>query len=370
MCRKSRHVGFTLIELLVVIAIIAVLIALLLPAVQAAREAARRAQCTNNLKQLGLALANYESSFGSYPWGEGPTLDTYWSPLALMLPYMEQGPAFNSINFILGSANLSGPRIPYPSGGRVPVNQTAITLRLNIALCPSDGREALTVAVGHTNYAGSGGTVPIALSTGCDGLFCKVEGSSDPDLVSLLGAASGLVVRVADVTDGTTNTAAFSERIKGVGTQNNDAIDTGKPSTTYYRIPSTAYFANTPPAPYTSWRGVVQTTYDNCQASTTIFTAGSGVDTTAITAMGMYWWIGRFISGRYNHVMPPNAKFCTAGGINGGELAFGPSSYHSGGVNLALADGSVRFVKQTISPQTWWALGTRAGGEIISSDSY
>ena len=181
MRRSSKRAGFTLIELLVVIAIIAVLIALLLPAVQSAREAARRAQCTNNLKQIGLALVNYESSFGSFPWGEGPTLDHYWGPLALILPYMEQGPAFNSINFIFGSANVGGPRIPYPSGARVPVNLTALTLRLNIALCPSDGREGLSAAVGHGNYAGSGGTVPVAaITSGCDGLFCKVEGSLTP----------------------------------------------------------------------------------------------------------------------------------------------------------------------------------------------
>src|SRR5579863_7906650 len=130
---RSPRRAFTLIELLVVIAIIAVLIALLLPAVQAAREAARRAQCVNNLKQIGLALVNYESSFGSFPWGEGPTLDTYWGPLAMVLPYMEQGPVFSTINYVFGSANIGGPRFPYPSGARVPVNTTAFTVRLNIA---------------------------------------------------------------------------------------------------------------------------------------------------------------------------------------------------------------------------------------------
>src|SRR5579871_2341021 len=102
--RPGSTRGFTLIELLVVIAIIAVLIGLLLPAVQAAREAARRIQCVNNLKQIGLANANYESTFGSYPWGQGPTLDNYWGAIPLMIPYMEQGPVFNSINFALGGA--------------------------------------------------------------------------------------------------------------------------------------------------------------------------------------------------------------------------------------------------------------------------
>src|SRR5262245_3983676 len=214
MSRKPSSPGFTLIELLVVIAIIAVLIALLLPAVQSAREAARRGQCTNNLKQIGLAAANYESSFGSFPWGEGPTLDTYWGPLAMMLPYMEQGPAFSAINLVFGSDNVGGPRFPYPSGPRVPVNSTVFTLRLNIALCPSDGREGLTTPVGHGTYAGCGGTMPIAaLTTGCDGLFCKIEGSTDPFFFPMTGAASGIVVRYADVLDGTSNTAAFSERI-------------------------------------------------------------------------------------------------------------------------------------------------------------
>ncbi|MGE3819842.1 MAG: DUF1559 domain-containing protein [Isosphaeraceae bacterium] len=366
----SRRIGFTLIELLVVIAIIAVLIALLLPAVQAAREAARRSQCTNNLKQIGLALANYESSFGSYPWGEGPTLDNYWGALALMLPYMEQGPAFNTINFAFGGANPGGPRFPsYPSGARVPVNSTALTLRLSIALCPSDGREGLSAAVGHGNYSGSGGTVPIAaIVNGCDGMFCKVEGSLDPVYAVLTGQASGFVVKYADVTDGTSNTAAFSERIKGVGAANNDVVDGLKPSTAYYLMQSAG---GGPPAGGT-WRDVVRISYDNCKASTTLYrgTPAAGVIATSMTAMGTYWWIGRWNSGRYNHVMPPNSKFCTTGGINYGEMAFGTSSYHPGGVNTPFPDGSVRFIKETISPQVYWALGSRNGGEVTSADQY
>ena len=371
MSRKPSSPGFTLIELLVVIAIIAVLIALLLPAVQSAREAARRGQCTNNLKQIGLAAANYESSFGSFPWGEGPTLDTYWGPLAMMLPYMEQGPVFSSINLILGGANIGGPRIPYPSGPRVPVNETAFITVLNIALCPSDGRDGLALAVGHGNYAGSGGTMPIAaLTAGCDGIFCKVEGTTDLSLVPYAGSASGFVVKYSGVTDGTSNTALFSERIKGLGSANNDVVDMLAPSTAYYLIQSPTNGTDVPGP--SGWPGVVSATYANCKASTTLYTGtpASGVIATSMVALGQYWWFGRWYSGRYNHVMPPNSKFCTTGGINYGEMAFGTSSYHPGGVNAAFADGSVHFIKQSISPQTWWALGTRAGGEVVSSDNY
>jgi prepilin-type N-terminal cleavage/methylation domain-containing protein len=96
---QSRQCGFTLIELLVVIAIIAVLIALLLPAVQAAREAARRAQCTNNLKQIGLALHNYESAVGALPWGQCYGNFNDWAAQVMLLPYLEQSPLFNALNF-------------------------------------------------------------------------------------------------------------------------------------------------------------------------------------------------------------------------------------------------------------------------------
>jgi prepilin-type N-terminal cleavage/methylation domain-containing protein/prepilin-type processing-associated H-X9-DG protein len=367
MRRRSVRPGFTLIELLVVIAIIAVLIGLLLPAVQAAREAARRIQCVNNLKQIGLANANYESTFGSYPWGQGPTLDNYWGPIALLIPYMEQGTVFSSINFILGGANVGGPRIFYPSGPRVPVNQTAFVLTLNVLQCPSDSRNAIGTAVGHSNYAGCAGTVPVDDAIDFDGLFGDVEGLNDPNLNSQAPAAQGFTVKVAQVTDGTSNTAAFSERIKGVGVADGDVIDPSSPSTTYYEIPTTGAGA-TPPAGM-NWPQVVAATYQNCLASTTLFNAGdASVTYTKMWAMGTYWWFGRWYSGRYNHTMPPNGKFCTTGGINYGEVAFGTSSRHPGGVNVVFADGSVHFLKSTVSVPIWWALATRAGGEVISAD--
>jgi prepilin-type processing-associated H-X9-DG protein len=287
---------------------------------------------------------------------------------------MEQGPTWNTINFVFGSANISGPRIPYPSGARVPVNTTAFTLRLNIAQCPSDGRDALTVPVGHCNYSGCAGLMPIgAQTTGCDGLFCKVEGCLDPVLVAAgCGTPAGNVVKFADVTDGTSNTAAFSERIKGVGSQNGDVIDSTKPSTTYYLIQSPTGGSGTPGTG--GWAQAAETMYAACLASKTVYlgtsTPASGVIPLSMVSMGQYWWFGRMYSGRYNHVMPPNARFCTTGGINYGEQAFGPSSYHPGGVTMAFGDGSVKFIKDSVSRSVFRALGTRNGGEVISADTY
>jgi len=330
MRRFSRARGFTLIELLVVIAIIAVLIGLLLPAVQAAREAARRAQCVNNLKQLGLALHNYHDTSGTFPWGQGPFGWHDWSPNAMILPYLEQSPLYASINFTVNSSAA-------PTNV---ANFTIFRIQVAVLLCPSDTNR-LSNAEGHTNYAVNSGSRPDMFDKDLTGLFghvpmCGVKG-------------------INSITDGTSNTVAYAERIMGFGSSNLTR-DPMKPSTNIVFLAQQNNDYDTR-AYYLACRA-------NGPNSPSATLEGSGV-----YPYGYYWWSGEPMDGRYNHVMTPNSWSCGYNGIDGNG-AFTAMSRHPGIVNVALADGSIRAIKSTIAPEIWWALGTRAGGEVISSDAY
>ena len=386
MKRPSNRNGFTLIELLVVIAIIAVLIALLLPAVQSARGAARRIQCTNNLKQLGLAMHNYTSAFGSFSWGQGPTNYNDWSALVAALQFSEQVPLFNALNILWGSALPNGTHLPDPifhSGNdhHEGINHTVFATRIELFNCPDDARDAYTYSVGdsspppgilippHFNYVACSGSIPLddwqafGNTCQCDGLFCHVDGGTGPYGI-VNGPPTGFVVSIAGVTDGLSNTAAFSERIRGVGynamvTPGSAEWDGATPSTNLYYVPDLTQggtFADIP------------IVYNNCLSAPLY--ANQGGFSSGARHVNWCWWIGAYTSARYNHTMPPNARICTSGDENFHAAAYGPLSYHPGGVNVAFGDGSVRFIKQTINPQTWWALGSRAGGEVISADQY
>jgi prepilin-type N-terminal cleavage/methylation domain-containing protein/prepilin-type processing-associated H-X9-DG protein len=337
---SRRKPGFTLIELLVVIAIIGVLIALLLPAVQQAREAARRIQCTNNLKQLGLALHNYVDSKGVPPFGQGPEpRDAWhgWSSLAMLLPYLEQTSAYNAINF-----DIAGGSSP-----DTPQNTTAQRLRLTGFLCPSDN-DRLTAPGGHNSYCGSGGSDPNMNLATCSGLFGGMHGA---------GPYVPTTVGLNTVTDGLSHTAAFSERVKGIGLYNSDqGPDSLKPPGSVFRIPS---FGGNPP-------NDPQFALFQCSA------VNPGGAMTALSnhySVGSFWHIGTTYGARYNHVMPPNAISCS-GPNTDNYGAHTASSRHPGVVNVAFADGSVRTVKQTVSVLVWRALGTRAGGEVVSGADY
>jgi prepilin-type N-terminal cleavage/methylation domain-containing protein/prepilin-type processing-associated H-X9-DG protein len=356
--RTPRHRrGFTLIELLVVIAIIAVLIGLLLPAVQAAREAARRSQCVNNLKQLGLAAQNYISAYGVLPgqcaYPTAGAQSESWSfgwPMAI-LAQMEQQALFNSVNFSAG--------LLYDGQGKPPGNGSANTTagytQVSTWLCPSESLHLSPFAPYATlsymgNYGGPGSIMPF-------------NGTIVPYVVVASGVpypsgATAGPVTLQGITDGTSNTGLFSERL--IGLNGNPVMNLGSPDA------RRAIFKMTDPGSPTAY-------VNACRAlpATTAALRTNANGYAAILGYPLHVNVNA-----YTHYGPPNQVSCQGSleaswqSLGGPTSSSPPSSFHPGGVNVCMADGSVRFIKDTVNLQTWWALGSRNWGEVISSDAY
>lgn len=365
---SNRRSGFTLVELLVVIAIIGILVGLLLPAVQAAREAARRMQCSNSVKQLSLALHNYETTYKRLPARKSGTNSPFsgsnrntsnggrLSGFIALLPYVEQSPMFDAVQAgdptgTVTKTTVAGGPVIAPGGPAAWGNWSVWNVSPGFLTCPSDGTVFNAPTRTQVNsYAFSVGddVTSIRDSRVVRGLFPSTVG-----------------VKLAEITDGTSNTVAFSERLRA---------DFGRTTVTARQIEVGVGVA-TGVAGMASAPRLCLT-----QASGAYFNAGTIVK----GRFGSWWTDGQAERVAFNTVLPPNSPGCTddsdpnADSIN---VALPATSRHTGGVNVGMADGSVRFLSQSIDTGNtsvaqpdngsslygvWGALGSKSGGDTVS----
>jgi prepilin-type N-terminal cleavage/methylation domain-containing protein/prepilin-type processing-associated H-X9-DG protein len=360
--RKSQ--GFTLVELLVVIAIIGILIGLLLPAVQAAREAARRMQCTNNLKQLGLAVQNYHDANNALPAARAMVglstnnTDGYGGPFGtavFLLPYVEQNAVYTEVvSYTQADRN---PRLVNPWSGDFTVDFPALATTISAFLCPSDGNATQPSTDGHKtgrlNYMTSHG----------DGMWNNERHPNDESNANAKTAHRGVFhigafPSMATVTDGTSNTVAWSECVSALG-----SAGTQVKGNMIFGLTS-LHSSGDCPGPCLALKSGTELTQTG----------------TANAWRGQRWADGRVMPSGFTTVLPPNSPVCSYGNDDGWGCA-SPQSNHSGGVNAAMLDGSVRFISETIdagdayantvssgkSPYgVWGAMGSISGGETTS----
>jgi prepilin-type N-terminal cleavage/methylation domain-containing protein/prepilin-type processing-associated H-X9-DG protein len=315
--RGARR-GFTLIELLVVIAIIAILIGLLLPAVQKIREAASRMSCSNNLKQIGLALHNYQSSYSKLPAGTNP--GTFAGPNIHLLPYLEQ----NNIYALIANPSTTG------------AFGSWCAYKPKVFICPSDRERGDSTTFGYSNYHFNSGSW--AGINGWDGVFgMRVVSEGSPSTIA--GE-----VNLTDISDGTSNTAMVAEGCNsltaGANDKFSDCFEAGSIST-----------ANIPAA---------RTALQGMNWATATLAGGSW------RGRGYTWDEGSMWRGLYNHLLPPNQPCWRPGAY--GLMVAPATSRHTGGVNVCFADGAVRFVRDSVDVTAWTAVGTRNGGETNQLD--
>lgn len=349
---NSRR-GFTLVELLVVIAIIGILVALLLPAVQAAREAARRTQCVNNLKQITLAMHNYHDTMNVFPistgWGQsaGGAYSAY-SEKVRLLPYLERKPEYDLFNqnFTLVDYNpgINGGVYHTWWGG----NPGSFSGRLPVFNCPSNpnelnsGRANFTYAINNgTSHNPSHTTSNSTVATeGRHNGVASFQYSWDD-------GGNDQPTRMASLSDGTSNTAMYSEFVIQDPNMSDGATRDKK-----------------------KWRSQV---WNWASGTSTAEVRQNCLNMTSLSGrpdMRGQAWSWSFVGngGTYGHTMMPNEKSCHSyeGDWRGSNL-LAATSEHPGGVNVGMSDGSVRFVSQTIAPDVWWGIGTRNGGENVQA---
>lgn len=338
--RIARRRGFTLIEALVVVGVIGILVSLILPAVMVARESARRTTCVNRLKQLGLALHAHETNSGVLPspmpariiengrrWASPEVLSGYYD----LLPYLDEKDMYNTINV---EYNVDEGRVLTPLS---PENITAYRGYMDHFVCPSDGAVAPRTGLGS----------PVS--------YRFNVGSATPTTMrdrSRIGAFPPVAPgSFRECTDGTSSIIALSERL--IGSQ----LPSGHDRTRDYWYASVLPFID----PFDD-----DETLRVCNLSANL--------PDVITSLGQHWMFGGAVYVWYNHVDGPNPNYtdCTTSDPNSSDAMYchtcviSPRSWHSGGVNTLWMDGSVRFVADGIALPTWRALGTRAGGEIVS----
>jgi prepilin-type N-terminal cleavage/methylation domain-containing protein/prepilin-type processing-associated H-X9-DG protein len=347
--RKRDPLGFTLVELLVVIAIIAVLVALLLPAVQMAREAARRAQCQNNLKQIGLALHGYHDAHGYFPpdfmqasgnpWNARHSpWDQQWSFKVFLLPYLDRADIYNAANLDLPAWGVN-----WVWDEREP-NGTLRKSRIEVFLCPSDYHfDHANPYARSQNYAANWGTQRFFNNWRSNGICYS------PGWDSSINRPIGL----KDIVDGTSMTAAFSEWIRG-GMQ-------GVPEFAHRDPLSVTWWT---PEPWASGRNTREQREGDkwweaqCERTTTYQWDFKGE---------VWYWANAGRGSSIGFSIRPNRKTCNAGHASP-NMPMAPSSLHSGGVNVLFCDGRVRFISEDIDQQIWFAIGTRDGKEPIDEE--